>query len=148
MVAIRSMTADDVPRVAALEISAALFAWEQRAFAQCLQLGCICRVAIINGIVVGFGLMNIQGVQAHILNLCVDPDVRGQGIGRALLEHLVTMARLTGADHVFLEARPSNAAAINLYRSVGFQQVGNRVDYYPAVGGREDGAIYALRLKS
>lgn len=148
MIAIRSMTADDVPRVAALEISAALFAWEQRAFAQCLQLGCICRVAVIDGRVVGFGLMNLEGVQAHILNLCVDPDARGQGIGRALLEHLVHMARLTGADHVFLEVRPSNEAATSLYRSVGFQQVGTRADYYPAAAGREDGAIYALRLKS
>ena len=47
----------------------------------------------------------------------------------------------------YLEVRPSNTAAIRLYQSLGFQQVGVRRGYYQAVGGREDAAVLRLPLR-
>jgi ribosomal-protein-alanine N-acetyltransferase len=47
---------------------------------------------------------------------------------------------------MYLEVRPSNAAARALYRAEGFAEVGLRRDYYPAAGGREDAVIMELRL--
>jgi ribosomal-protein-alanine N-acetyltransferase len=47
----------------------------------------------------------------------------------------------------FLEVRPSNTAAIRLYLSLGFDQVGMRRGYYQAVGGREDAAVLKLSLR-
>ena len=41
----------------------------------------------------------------------------------------------------FLEVRPSNTAAIRLYQSLGFEQIGMRRGYYQAVGGREDAVV-------
>jgi ribosomal-protein-alanine N-acetyltransferase len=43
--------------------------------------------------------------------------------------------------------RPSNTAAIRLYLSLGFDQVGMRRGYYQAVGGREDAAVLKLALR-
>ena len=46
----------------------------------------------------------------------------------------------------FLEVRPSNAIAMILYQSLGFEQIGTRRGYYQALGGREDAAVLRLRL--
>ena len=61
----------------------------------------------------------------------VDPAYQGRGIGRRLLDALLEFA--DGAD-VYLEVRTDNEAAIALYRSVGFDQVGLRRRYYRVSG--------------
>ncbi|OBH76492.1 ribosomal-protein-alanine N-acetyltransferase [Mycobacterium scrofulaceum] len=61
----------------------------------------------------------------------VDPAYQGQGIGRRLLEQLLVFA---DGGVVFLEVRTDNEAAIGLYRSVGFEQIGLRRRYYRASG--------------
>jgi ribosomal-protein-alanine N-acetyltransferase len=47
---------------------------------------------------------------------------------------------------VYLEVRPSNLAARHLYRTMGFQQIAIRPEYYPAVSGREDALFLGLSL--
>jgi [ribosomal protein S18]-alanine N-acetyltransferase len=64
--------------------------------------------------------------ECEILNLAVSPDLRRNGIGRALIRRLVES--FPGA--IFLEVRASNPGAIGLYKSLGFQQVGIRPWYY------------------
>lgn len=68
-----------------------------------------------------------------------------QGIGRKLLEHLISIASKK-AEMMFLEVRPSNINAIALYENMGFNEIGVRKNYYEAVGGREDGLMFALAL--
>jgi ribosomal-protein-alanine N-acetyltransferase len=58
--------------------------------------------------------------EAHLLNLCVRPERRREGLGRFLLEHMLELARADGAQRIFLEVRPSNHAARELYRSTRF----------------------------
>jgi len=61
----------------------------------------------------------------------VDPAYQGQGIGRALLARLLTIA---DGGTVFLEVRTDNDAAIGLYESVGFVKMGVRKRYYRISG--------------
>lgn len=68
--------------------------------------------------------------EAHITNVAVDPLYRRQGLGRQLMEILLARAREKGAERVLLEVRPSNLAAINLYRALGFLPGGVRRGYY------------------
>jgi ribosomal-protein-alanine N-acetyltransferase len=49
-------------------------------------------------------------------------------------------------NEAFLEVRPSNTAAIRLYQSMGFVQLGMRRGYYQAAVGREDAAVLRLRI--
>ena len=51
-----------------------------------------------------------------------------------------------GARSLLLEVRPSNAAAIRLYQRYGFERIGMRPGYYPAVGGREDALVMRVAL--
>jgi ribosomal-protein-alanine N-acetyltransferase len=47
---------------------------------------------------------------------------------------------------VFLEVRPSNGRAIDLYTSLGFETIGLRRNYYPADQGREDAVVMRFVL--
>jgi ribosomal-protein-alanine N-acetyltransferase len=106
----------------------------------------VCRVACAGEEVVAYGVMSVGAGEAHILNLCVNAHFRCRGVGRQLLRYLVDRARSAGMGEAFLEVRPSNTAAIRLYQSMGFEQVGIRRGYYQAVGGREDAAVLKLAL--
>ncbi|OBA63050.1 ribosomal-protein-alanine N-acetyltransferase [Mycobacterium sp. 1100029.7] len=61
----------------------------------------------------------------------VDPAYQGQGIGRRLLGELLHFA---DGGVVYLEVRTDNEAAIALYHSFGFQQIGLRKRYYRVSG--------------
>jgi ribosomal-protein-alanine N-acetyltransferase len=79
--------------------------------------------------------------ESHLLNLCIAPQCQGRGLGGILLEHCFRVAIAAGCDSMFLEVRPSNVAAIELYRRNGFRPVGRRPAYYTAGEGREDALI-------
>ncbi len=87
------------------------------------------------------GIMSIGAGEAHVLNICVRDEYRGRGFARKVLVHLLDRARAAGMYEAFLEVRPSNTAAANLYYSMGFEQVGVRRGYYQATVGREDAAV-------
>jgi ribosomal-protein-alanine N-acetyltransferase len=63
-----------------------------------------------------------------------------------MVRRLLGLARSHNADSAFLEVRVSNLAAIALYTSEGFCEVGLRRGYYPGVHGREDAVIMARSL--
>ena len=66
--------------------------------------------------------------ECHILNVAVLPEHRKQGIGRLLINWILT--RLKEARDFFLEVRESNQAAISLYEKMGFTRIGKREKYY------------------
>jgi [ribosomal protein S18]-alanine N-acetyltransferase len=145
-VTLRTMMESDVPNVVAIERAAYQFPWSEGIFRDCLRVGYVCRVACMGEEVVAYGVMSVGAGEAHILNLCVNGHFRCRGIGRRMLRYLVDRARATGMAEAFLEVRPSNTAAIRLYQSLGFEQVGIRRGYYQAIGGREDAAVLKLVL--
>jgi len=146
-VVIRPMTEADVPQVVGLERASYLFPWSENIFRDCLRVGYVCRVVIKDEVVVAYGVMSAGAGEAHVLNLCVHQPSRYQGIGRRLLEYLLERAAAAGMTDAFLEVRPSNTAAIRLYQSLGFDQVGIRRGYYQAASGREDAAVLKLVLR-
>lgn len=147
-VVIRTMVETDVSSVVAIERAAYQFPWSEGIFRDCLRVGYVCRVAVADNEVIGYGVMSVGAGEAHILNLCIDAHFRCRGVWRRMLEYLVDRARAAGMSEAFLEVRPSNTAAIRLYQSMGFEQVGIRRGYYQAIGGREDASVLKLVLPS
>ena len=84
--------------------------------------------------------------EAHLLNLSVAQAWQRRGVGAELTRFFMKLAQDHGAETIYLEVRPSNAAARALYAAHGFSQVGLRKDYYPAVAGREDAIVMERRL--
>jgi ribosomal-protein-alanine N-acetyltransferase len=89
------------------------------------------RVARVDrGIVVGYSLFWHVADEVHLLNVAVAPPERRRGVGRRLVEDLFAYARAHGVARVLLEVRASNAAAIALYESFGFDRARVRKAYY------------------
>ena len=82
--------------------------------------------------------------EIHIGNIAVSPDLRGRGLGRRLLEHILAEGRARSMAFATLEVRPSNRPAVSLYRSLGFRKVAVRKNYYH--NDREDAHVLALTL--
>lgn len=145
--AIRAMHSSDLKAVAEVERAAYGYPWSLGIFRDCLLAGYHCIVLDAGGEIIGYGIMSIAASEAHLLNICVHPRRQQLGYGRQLLESLLGRARQADADSMFLEVRPSNAIALELYRSVGFRQIGVRPAYYQAQGGREDAVVLAMKLR-
>lgn len=142
----RPMMPADLPAVAALESSVYAFPWSIGNFRDCLQAGYECWVALQSGALVGYAVLMVAIDEAHLLNLAVAGPCHRQGIGRTFLHYIIGVARNRGAQMVYLEVRPSNVAARELYREAGFQQIAIRPGYYPAHGGREDALFLGITL--
>jgi len=83
--------------------------------------------AEINGIAAGlaFGVCHSpEDKTAHVYQMWVAPDARGQGIGKMLLKQIVTWAKEASLKDVSLAVTTTNAAAVQLYQSMEFQPFG------------------------
>ncbi len=120
-IVLREATRDDLPAIAAIQGS---FGWPPEKY-----LEHDCCLALVDGLVRGF-LVSRQTApgEREILSLAVEPEMRRRGIARTLLRQEIS--RFPGSW--FLEVRESNTPAINLYRSMGFQEIGRRSGYYSA----------------
>ncbi len=143
---IRPMTADDIDTIFDIEIRAYEFPWTRGIFRECFRVGYPAWVVEFNGQVVGYGILSAAAGEAHILNLCVDPDYQRRGIGRRMLAWLVTASQQLGAERLILEVRESNQHAAAMYLAAGFEQIGRRKAYYRGHDGREDAIVLALEF--
>lgn len=146
MTHIRPMRLDDIAAIMEIELRVYPFPWTEGIFKDCLHVGYCCWVYERDGVIAAYGVMSMGADEAHILNLCVRPERQGNGLGRSMLEYLIGIAMHHEAASVFLEVRPSNKSAIQLYHKLGFQEVGTRKAYYPAHQGREDALILERKL--
>lgn len=143
----RRMLCADLREIILIEKRAYDFAWTEGIFRDCIRVGYHCRVLEIpHGLIQAYGVMSAAAGEAHILNLCVRPELQGRGLARQVLAHLLDLARDAGVRTVFLEVRLSNTRAVQLYASGGFCEIGVRLGYYPAAKGREDALVMAREL--
>ena len=98
--------------------------------------------------VLGFSLARCAGQEAEILTIVVDPARQGGGLGRLLLQTQLDAMLAHGVGEVFLEVEAGNAAALALYKRLGFQQVGERKAYYARPGQPPASALILRRAQA
>lgn len=136
------MHVSQLPQILEIERRAYPFPWTETIFRDCLRAGYSAWVLIdVSSNIAGYAFMSMALDEAHVLNICVDPDHQRCGFGFKLLKHLLKLARTAQATIVLLEVRKSNKPAQKLYESMGFQRLGVRKNYYPAQDGREDALV-------
>lgn len=141
------MDATLLPQVLEIERRAYEFPWTDTIFKDCLKAGYSAWVlAGDDGRLAGYALMSMAVDEAHVLNLCVDPNHQRSGHGLVLLKHVMKLARAAQASIVLLEVRKSNKAALKLYEGIGFARIGVRKAYYPARDGREDALVLGFDI--
>jgi ribosomal-protein-alanine N-acetyltransferase len=142
-VAIQRLTFADMPQVLAIERRSYRAPWSLAMFVlETAKPGGLCVVArtfsagapgSAGVALAGYAVVSRYDDAFHVMNVCVDPNRRREGIARAMLEHVIERAGGPEA-RLTLEVRPSNTGARRLYDELGFLSVGTRRRYY-----RDDG---------
>lgn len=96
-------------------------------------------VALIGDERAGYADMRIITGESQIYNIAIAPEFRRQGVGEALLTHMVEKSEELGLSLITLEVRSGNEAAMALYEKMGFKKVGSRPGYYAK--GTEDAVL-------
>ncbi|WP_020161693.1 ribosomal protein S18-alanine N-acetyltransferase [Cycloclasticus pugetii] len=145
---LRPLKTNDIPKVLTIERQMYSYPWSEGIFKDCLKIGYSNWAFIKDGQFVGYVILSVAVGEAHILNICLDPAYQGKGLGRQFLKEVLIIAKKKNANSVFLEVRPSNTAAVQLYKTAGFKKIGKRKNYYPAADGKEDALVLSLDLTS
>lgn len=129
---IRRMTMNDLDAVTAIEAATFPKPWSKDSFRQELERNVAARylVAEKDGQVIGYAGAWIILDESHITNIAISQAFRGCGYGRQLTQALMQYIANLGAAYATLEVRKSNITAQNLYKSLGFIQLGVRKRYY------------------
>lgn len=143
----RRMSVGDLDAVMAIEERVYAQPWTRGNFTDSMDAGHHCWIAELRGMAVGYSVAAIAVGEAHLLNLSIAAAWQRRGLGAELLRFMLKLAQDYGAQRVFLEVRPSNAAARALYRRAGFSEIGVRRAYYPAETAREDALVLERVLK-
>ncbi|MBS9719204.1 ribosomal protein S18-alanine N-acetyltransferase [Tianweitania sp. BSSL-BM11] len=93
----------------------------------------------------GFVLARLAADEGEILTVAVARSHRGQGLGRGLMDAVLRKLHGERAEELFLEVDETNAAAIALYKRLGFNEVARRPGYYEHEGRHRSDAIVMRR---
>ena len=147
MMRLRQMNAADVDAVMCIEQYVHAHPWTRGNFTDALKSDCLCKVYEAEGMMLGYLVLMPAVDEMQLLNISIAAKQQRKGLGCQLLDEAVQMARGLNMRRMLLEVRPSNAAALGLYRAAGFCEIGLRRGYYPAENNvREDAIVMEYLL--
>ncbi|HEY7772041.1 MAG TPA: ribosomal protein S18-alanine N-acetyltransferase [Marinagarivorans sp.] len=142
----RALAIDDLPAVLAVEQRTHFTPWSEANLRSSINSSHLCRGLFTqDGAIAGYAVFSLVAGEAELLLFVIDGKHHGKGLGRLFLESLIEQLADV-AQALFLEVRAGNQPAISLYENIGFNQVGERMNYYATPWGREDALVYALEL--
>ena len=144
---IRWMIRRDMPSVLEIEKTSFEFSWSEEEFIRCLrQRNCIGMVAESNEEVTGFMIYELDKNKLHLLNFAVHPKFRRTGVGRAMIEKLVSKLTNQRRSRITLEVRETNLDAQLFFRDLGFRATSVLKKYYE--DSPEDAYIMQYRYRA
>ena len=144
------MQADDLDEV--MQIETVVFPvygqWTRQSFNSAMNAKYDCWLARAHsGKLVGYFVLMSAVEEIHLLTIAVHADWQGKGVGRLLLDKVLAEATELQMKSLLLEVRPSNECAIAMYRDYGFEQIGQRKNYYAGPDQtREDALVMRMAL--
>jgi ribosomal-protein-alanine N-acetyltransferase len=143
---LREMRVSDMDQVLQIESTSFASPWKSEHFLHELRQNRWAVNLVVErcGVLVGYACVRCFHDELKINNIAIVDAERGRGIGRWLLLWVLGDAIARGCRSAALEVRPSNAAALALYRSRGFVEIGRRKGYYASEG--EDAIVMSLEL--
>lgn len=150
MLIIRPMRIEDIDDVYAIEVKAYPAPWNRSLLSDCVMVGYDCRVLEKNDdhgkTMLGYIISRIASGSCHILNICVAKAHQNQGLGKFFLSQVLASLEERLLDTVILEVRPSNLAALALYKSFDFEVVELKKDYYVDINAKEDALVLRKKI--
>jgi len=145
-VSLRIMTVADLDQVLRIERSSFASPWKMEHFLHEIQSNrwAVNWVLEAGSRVIGYSCSWCIHDELKINNIAIHEDMRGRRLGRWLLVCVLREALTRGCRSATLEVRPSNEAAVKLYRDHGFVEISRRPNYYSAEG--EDAVVMSAEL--
>lgn len=137
----RKMTLEDVEEVHGLERKVEETPWSRENFSSSIKDGHAAYVGILDGEIASWFVVMPAFDVCELLIIGVKDELRGLGYGRKTLAFAMEVSADAGFSAMLLEVRESNAPAIGLYKSSGFESVGIRKNYYVKANGRENAVL-------
>ena len=145
MLEIRPFKQEDLDAIIAIEKKVFSTPWSPEAFLSfSLASAFWVRVAIEGEKIVGYCVAQVVGEEAELHNIAVAPEEQRKGVGHFLLDSFLKQAKQIGIVSVFLLVRPSNQAAIHLYKSFQFALLESRPRYYEDT--KEDALVFCKNI--
>jgi len=145
-IVLRDMNPTDLAAIVRIEQRVHAFPWSCGNFIDALKSNYVCKVYEVKDEILGYVVLMLAVDEAHLLNISIVAEYQRKGVGRGLLGEIMKIARSGNMRRMLLEVRPSNVAALGLYRAVGFREIGRRNGYYSAGNGREDAIVMEYLL--
>lgn len=143
---IRPFKFDDSGAVAEIEKQCFSHPWSENALLESFDAGVLFLVAENKNGIIGYsGLQRIAG-EGYVTNIAVLPKFRGFGVGTRLTKALADYCEENSYSFITLEVRKSNAVAINIYKKLGFAEVGLRRNFYD--DPKEDAVIMTRMINN
>ncbi len=144
-----SMSLEDIPGVVEIENLSFPTPWSESSFRYELLENPYASLFVARSreasAVLAFACLWVIDQEVKINNIAVHPSHRGRGVGTRFLKFLIEYAARQGCREMTLEVRPSNQAALSLYRKAGFMPIGRRKQYYTDT--HEDAIVMWLRVE-
>ena len=140
------MSIKDLNKIYDLELESYDFPWTKEILRDCILYKYDSFAVFFNDNLIGYVIAKITYPETHILNLTVKKNFRKKGIGKSLIELIISEARLRSSENILLEVRVGNFEAQSLYEKYNFQIIGTRKNYYESENGREDAYVLKLDL--
>ena len=138
---IKKATVNDVAEILKIENVCFSTPWSERSIKESLENeNSHFYLAYIENELAGYMGAQIFSGEGYVTNVATLPEFRRKGVAKALIERTLE----NEPDFLTLEVRESNTPAINLYKSLGFVEVGTRPKFYRSP---EENAILMTRNK-
>ncbi|SMC21796.1 ribosomal-protein-alanine N-acetyltransferase [Andreprevotia lacus DSM 23236] len=145
---LEALTLADADALVALDAVTNIHPWTPPLWRDTIKQQQVVGMRNAKGALTGAAVISRTLDQAELLMIAVAPAEQGKGLGRALLEAILVQLGNDGVVELFLEVRASNLRAQALYQGAGANEIGQRRNYYPCAGGREDAHLYAFYLSA
>lgn len=147
---IARLNGQDVPAIAVLHHEDFVRPWSEDEFAALLAQDTVFGFSVLqtgraSAGPAGFVLARLAAGEGEILTIAVARAQRRQGLGWQLMDAVLRELHAERAEALFLEVDETNMPALQLYRRLGFHEVGKRPAYYQTDGKGRSGALVMRR---
>lgn len=144
---IRAMLQADIDSVFTIEKEAHRAPWSREILSDCVLVGYDCQVLEVDDNLIGYIICRSSLDICHVLNLCISKSNQGEGYGTLLLNSVLNSLSLRPKiKSLILEVRPSNIAALALYKKFGFEEDSIKKAYYVEGDHTEDAIVLKKML--
>lgn len=128
---VRPMQDKDLDRVCQMEEASFSMPWKREDFKELIESNASSYLVLLTDeYVIGAAGYTDQVGEGYVNNVVIDPDYRGKGYSKMLMQAVIDDAKEHGIEDLTLEVRVSNEPAVRLYESLGFESAGIRKRFY------------------